>query len=284
MTFLLNLFQISMVLFIFSPNNDNMFPEIEGLQKMGDIEIYNPDNLYDIINGAADSYLKYDFEELKLVRYKGVDDQFLKIEIYRHSTNATAFGIYSNERPSKGNWVDVGVQGYYESKILNFYKGRYYVKLMGYKIDNIEELLLSAAQIVGDNLEGNNELPILLESFPKEGKIEYSERYIHKEFLGYRSLTEAFLVDYEVDGKDFKMFLIKKSDAHVCRKMLEDYFTTIGIDKMNIQKGRIQVDDAYQGKINILWEDNIVIGVMNCTDTELIKKHFEYMSNKLNVN
>jgi len=284
MTLLINLFQLSIMLSIFSPNNDSMFPDIEGYQIMGEIEIYNPDNLYDCINGAADSYLKYDFEELNLVRYKGDADQFLKIEIYKHSNNANAFGIYSNERPLETNWVDVGAQGYYESKILNFYKGQYYVKLMGYKIDNIEELLLSVANKVSDYLEGDNQFPKLLEAFPEEGKIDYSEQYINRNFLGYKSLAEAFTVDYKVDDKEFKMFLIKKNDTNICRKMLEDYFTSIKMDKENIKEGKIQVTDPYQGEIHLLWDDNIIIGVINCSDSQLIKKHLGFMSNKLKMN
>ncbi len=284
MALIINLFQLLIVFSLFSPSNDSMFPEIEGFQKTGEIEIYNPDNLYDIINGAADSYLKYDFEELSLIRYKGDADQFLKIEIYRHSNNSNAFGIYSNERPLKGNWIDIGAQGYYESKILNFYKGKYYIKLMGYKIDNIDELLLSVAKRVAENLEGNNELPKLLESFPKVGKINYSGRYIHKNFLGYKSLSEAFTMDYEVDGKDFKMFIIKKSNVDDCKKMLEDYFTSIKMDNTNINEGNIKIKDAYQGEIYILWQGNNVIGVLNNNDTQLSEKYLEAMSKNLIMN
>lgn len=283
MALIINLFQLLIMLTVFSPNNDSMFPEIEGYQKNGDIEIYNPDNLYDIINGAADSYLKYDFEELSLVTYKGDADQFLKIEIYRHSNNANAFGIYSNERPLKGNWLDVGAQGYYESKILNFYKGQYYIKLMGYKIDNIDELLLSVAKMVAENMEGNNELPKLLELFPTKGRINYSGRYIHKNFLGYKSLSEAFTMDYEVDGKDFKMFIIQKSDLKDCRKMLEDYFASIKMDGNNIKEGNIKIKDTYQGEINILWLGNNVIGVLNNDDTQISEKYLEAMSKKLKM-
>lgn len=272
------------MLSLFSPSNDSLFPEIEGYQKTGEIEIYNTDNLYDIINGAADSYLKYDFEELSLIRYKGDADQFLKIEIYRHSNYSNAFGIYSNERPLKGNWIDIGAQGYYESKILNFYKGKYYIKLMGYKIDNIDELLLSVAKRVAENLEGNNELPKLLESFPTDGKINYSGRYIHKNFLGYKSLSEAFTMDYVVDGKNFKMFIIQKNNVDACKKMLEDYFVSIKIDGNNIQEGSLKVKDEYHGDISILWKANNVIGVLNSSDAELSNKYLKSMSEKLQMN
>ncbi len=284
MALLINIFQLFIMLSLFTPSNGSMFPEIEGYHKTGKLVTYNPDNLYDIINGAADSYLKYDFEELNLARYKGDANQSLRIEIYRHSNSANAFGIYSNERPLKGNWIDVGAQGYYESTILNFFKGKYYVKLMGYKIDNIEELLKSVANKIAENLEGNNELPKLLESFPAKGKINYSGRYIHKNFLGYKSLSEAYTMDYEVEGKDFKMFIIQKSDIKVCQKMLEDYFASIKMDNTNIKEGNIKINDTYQGEINILWQGNNVIGVLNCSDAQLSEKYLKSMSKNLMLN
>ncbi|MCP5064817.1 MAG: hypothetical protein GY936_20550 [Ignavibacteriae bacterium] len=283
MTLLVNVFQLLIMLSIFSPSNDGMFPEIEGYQKNGEIETYNPDNLYDIINGAADSYIKYDFEKLSIIRYKGNADQSLRIEIYRHSNSANAFGIYSNERPLKGNWIDVGAQGYYENKILNFYKGKYYMKLMSYKIDNSEELLLSVAKKVAENLEGKDELPKLLESFPTDGKINYSGRYIHKNFLGYKSLSEAFTMDYVVDGKNFKMFIIQKSNVDACKKMLEDYFVSIKVDGNNIQEGSLKVKDEYQGDISILWKANNVIGILNSSDIELSDKYLKSMCEKLQM-
>lgn len=284
MILLVSLFQIAFMLTMFSFNADSMFPEIENYQKMGEIENYDPDNLYDIINGAADSYLKYDFKELNLMRYKGDADQFLQIEIYRHSNNITAFGIYSSEKPSEGNWIDVGAQGYHESKILNFYKGKYYVKLMGLRIDNSNEFLLTVAKNVSEMLEGNNEIPSVLKSFPLNGKIKNSEQYIHQNFLGYKSLSEAFTIDYKVDNKEFKMFFIQKQDVSDCRNMLYDYITSIKLDEEIIKEGSIKIEDPYQGEFNILWRDKTIIGLLNCKDSKINNKYLEEMSKSLKMN
>jgi len=261
--------------------SNNYFPEINGYQKMGELEIYNPDNLYDIIDGAADSYLNYDFEVLQLQRYKGDREQFLEIGIYKHVDKNNAFGIYSNERPLEGNWVNVGAHGYYESKVLNFYKGKYYVKLMGFKIDNIDEFLLRIAREVADNLEGDNKLPKLLMLFPEEGKTDNSERFINKNFLGYKSLTEVFTADYNVDDRPFRIFITQKNNAENCKKMLEDYFVSIKNDTKNIKEGFIHVKDPYQGEYDILWQGNIIAGVIDSPDAELNKKYLERISKNL---
>ena len=72
------------------------------------------------------------------------------------------------------------------------------------------------------NIDGTNELPKLLDSFPNEGRINYSGRYIDKNFLGYRSLSGAFTMEYEVNDTQFKMFLIQKEVTNDCKKVLKD--------------------------------------------------------------
>jgi len=45
------------------------FPEMAGWKQSGEIQIFSRANLYDYINGGADLYLKYDFQELKVADY-----------------------------------------------------------------------------------------------------------------------------------------------------------------------------------------------------------------------
>jgi len=281
MAILIYIFQFFFISALFQTTAED-FPEINNLQKNGEIEIYNPDDLYNYINGAADLYLNYNFVELKLQRYKGNAEQSLTIEIYRHSNNLTAFGIYSSERPSEGNWVDIGAQGYYEGEILNFYKGQYYIKIMAYKIENAEDFLKNTAKIVDENLEGENELPILLKSFPEKGKIEHSEKYIHKNFLGYESLSGAFTADYIIDGENFTMFLIQKNSNKKCKKMLIEYFDSIKLDKENVKEGEMLVKDPYLGEININWYNSYVFGTIYFSNIKTSEKYLEYMNKNLN--
>ena len=46
------------------------FPQITGWKKSGEIRIFLPKNLYDYIDGGADLYLKYDFQELQVAEYQ----------------------------------------------------------------------------------------------------------------------------------------------------------------------------------------------------------------------
>jgi hypothetical protein len=149
---------------------DVIFPELKGYRIMKDYPVYKPENLWDFINGAADNYLALGFIELHVAEYKK-GRAVIKLEVYRHSDNIMGFGIYSSERSSSFNFVDIGAQGYIAGGSINFFKGDFYVKLRTYskkeRVLNDEETL---ARRVASLLPGDNKMPPILSQFPSEGK------------------------------------------------------------------------------------------------------------------
>ena len=116
-----------------------VFPQLKEWQKKGKPDIYTADNLYEYINGAADVFLSYDFQKLVTLTYESKPKQSITIDIYQHSDYRNGFGIYAQERPVTDDYLKIGVQGYYEKGILNFFKGKYYVKISSFDIENRTE-------------------------------------------------------------------------------------------------------------------------------------------------
>ena len=57
-------------LFIFNNTGDTIiFPEEQGWKLSTDFPVYTPDNLWDYINGAADGYLSFGFQDLTMAEY-----------------------------------------------------------------------------------------------------------------------------------------------------------------------------------------------------------------------
>ena len=96
------------------------FPEVTGWKQSGEIQTFLPKTLFEYINGAADLYLSYDFEELKVAEYLNEKKASVIVDVYRHKTPTHAFGIYSQERLPNTSFLDIGVQGYVEENLLNF--------------------------------------------------------------------------------------------------------------------------------------------------------------------
>ncbi len=107
----------------------SLFPIVPGWTVTTDTTVYTPDNLYDLIDGAADVYLSYGFTDLHLANYRDGKGTEVRVELYRHNTPANAFGIYSQERKPDYHFISVGAQGYRDEGVLNFLAGRYYVKV-----------------------------------------------------------------------------------------------------------------------------------------------------------
>ena len=97
------------------------FPEVTGWRQSGEIQTFIPKTLFEYINGGADLYLTYDFQELKVAEYSNEKKASVTIEVYRHKTPTHAFGIYSQERLSDANFLDIGSQGYIEDKCSEFF-------------------------------------------------------------------------------------------------------------------------------------------------------------------
>src|SRR4030042_5076173 len=130
-------------LYIISKDAINYFPELVGWKKSATIQTYNPNTLFAYINGAAELYINYNFEELKVAEYRSINSKATIIaEVYRHNQPINAFGIYSQEKPDEAKFSSVGTQGYGLEGIFNFFKGSYYVKISAFDIKENERQIL----------------------------------------------------------------------------------------------------------------------------------------------
>lgn len=172
--------------------SSELFPDVKGWNKSKDIQIYTPQNLYEYINGAAELYLSYDFQELQVAEYLNRHNATVIAEIYRHKTPVHAFGIYSQERPTEGNILKIGAQGYVEEPILNFVVGNAYVKINSYDVgEETGEVLQIFANKVAANLGGKGSLPKILTCFLEEGKYIWGVLNLDEENLRTKYLRRV---------------------------------------------------------------------------------------------
>jgi hypothetical protein len=201
-----------------------IFPGLEGWTKKGKPDLYTPDNLFEYINGAAEVFLSYDFVKLASLTYENNKENSFTVDVYQHSSDRNGFGIYSQEKPQKGDFLNIGTQGYYEKGVLNFLKGGFYVKMSGFDLgDNDEKVLTTAAKALAKALEGSVDFPAVVKCFPGKGKIANSEAYINKNFLGHSFLHSAFVADYEIEGRKLQVFIIETGKPEAVEEILNNY-------------------------------------------------------------
>jgi hypothetical protein len=252
------------------------FPQMSGWTLSEDVQVFSPETLFEYIDGAADLYLTYRFLELKVAEYVNEKKASIAIEVYRHGSPTDAFGIYSQERLSNSDFVDIGAQGYSEGDVLNFFAGSYYVKMTGYQLGPEDRTVLRGlGKKVADNLGEKGFLPAILSAFPEEGKIKNSERYVAVKFLGHGFLHSGYTADYEVAPEKFKLFIVEGGDRADCEVMVRKYLETAGDRKSEIREGRYVFKDPYQGEIGLGWRGIYLWGIVNAGDVTIRVKYMD---------
>lgn len=235
-------------------------PEIPGWEQDGKMKVFNDDNLFDHINGAAEFYHSYNFQKLWVVRYSKGDAE-IALEVYDHGNAKNAFGIYSMERPPEAKVRDIGTQGYYEEAILNFVTGQYYVKMNSYREpDAGANVLLSTARKVSNMLCENPELPEIIEVFPEENLVPNSRQYISNTFMGLKFLGGAYRGKYKTDEGTLTLFVMQRNSKEQLETLLKEYHNFAESEIEEFTEGNYVIEDPFNGTIHLNWKDNYIIG------------------------
>jgi len=253
---------IGLLLILFSGTvaaQDITMPELADYKKSQNYPVFKPENLWDFINGAADNYLAYGFVDLHVAEYKK-GKNVIKLEIYKHSSNTLAFGIYSTERSPSFNFKNIGAQGYVADGAINFFKGDYYVKIRTYSKN--EKTLMAAESLalkVSNMLSGDSKMPVILSQFPETGKKINEETYINESVLGHKFLNKAYKASYEVGSDMFSIFIMEKDSPEDATKSVEAYLKSAGLDAVEAGSGKYRFTDGYNGTIFLAWKDSQII-------------------------
>jgi hypothetical protein len=256
-------------------SQDIKMPELKGYKKITNYPVYLPENLWDFIDGAADIYLAYGFVDLHVAEYKK-GKNVIKLEIYKQADNTMAFGIYSTERSPTFRFLNLGAQGYITDGAINFFKGKYYVKIRTYS--KVESTLKSAeilASHVAEMLTGGAEMPSALTLFPETGKKKNEETYINESVLGHKFLNKAYKANYESGNDQFSIYIMENSTPLEARKSVEAFLAANGIEPSDSEIGKYMLKDGYNGTIFLAWKAGriVIISGLSTDQSDVADKY-----------
>jgi len=230
-----------------------LLPPLDGWSLSEAPQTYLPETLFEYIDGAAESYLGYDFQRLVVGQYtRDGASEALTVELYDMGSLRNAFGIYSTERYPESRFLQTGVQGYIEEGALNFFSGSYYIKLMCFDCGaGAEQVLLQAARLIADRIADPAGFPPLLAAFPGQNRVADSEKFILKNFLGMSFLEAGYTAQYRLGGVEFEAFIIEAGSADKAEAMLKQF-----LSKSGLAPG---YDPATQGRFT--WKDKYLKNV-----------------------
>jgi hypothetical protein len=227
----------------------------EGWTRAAQIQMFNPGDLWEHINGAAEQFLTYGFQDLATTRYTDrAAGTAVVAEIYRMADAVNAFGIYRQEISPKARPVALGVEGRASSNTIKFWLGEFYVKLTlppgGGRMPELEALGAAIAKGLG----APGTMPAEVGWFPTAGQLPDSVRYIPADALGQAAFTNAFEAKYQNPGEPSTAVVVPFDSDAAAAAALARYESFLARAKGKTRltapgNGGFSATDSFQGLI-----------------------------------
>ncbi len=249
-------------------------PQGWAVEKSGEhyIETFNADNLFEKINGRAESFVDYKVKGMAYTYYHPVGDSSNDVQVYIFELGDTlkALGKYGTEKPEGVKLLKIGSEGYSTAGSTLFYAGPYYTQIVSTKDDaKFSEFALALAKRIAESQkpapavtvaaaeandgEGDGDAPrpksapapaaaaaagtpeamfALLPAGPGRG----SPNYVPNDVFGYSFLTDVFLAEYTEGTVSWKGFVRAYASADEAKAILEKYLASAKLDGGEIKE------------------------------------------------
>ncbi|MBI1321715.1 hypothetical protein GC170_00805 [bacterium] len=236
--------------------------------KLGDkhLETFNAENLFEKIDGRAESFIQYDVRGMAYTYFHpvGDDSNELQLYIFEMANDLKALGKYGSEKPEETKPVQVGTEGYSASGSLLFRTGKYYTQIVSTKDDpKFNEFALAiakrvaAAQGAGSASEGTKEGgesmagPDAIFAMLPQGQGKANPKYVAQDVFGYAFLSDVFMADYEAGGSTWQGFLRPYASPEEAKAMYDKYLETVKADGAEVKPETSKDCDAMVVSSNI---------------------------------
>jgi hypothetical protein len=176
------------------------------------------------VDGQADAFFAYGFEQVVTRRYQNADGIFVNVEIWQLATSADAFGLFHEDRA--GQPVKIGVEGDADpGRRLAFWQDRYFASVSASGSIS-DDVLRDIANGIASQLPAGGTAPNIVSRLPAENIVEGSLLFLHEEIsiqnevwlggqnlLGLSPQTNGALARYTLNGATTRLLLVEYSTS-----------------------------------------------------------------------
>jgi hypothetical protein len=237
---------------------------VSGWTPQGEARSFVADNLFEYMDGNAEGYLLYGFQNMHGVTCVK-DGVTLVIDISDFGDADSAYGMFCANRDLRRQPSKLGMGGQIVPRRAIFAKGPYYVEIGAEPEGDHTAILQTWTAAMEKIAPGTNDVPAALSWFPSEG--QQSLRLVPESVLGMRILKRGYVAQYDF-GKAFVVTEASpEAAAAVIQKLRERFGETakapIAGDTFD---DAFQVTDKYLGRICIARKGRYLAGYGNLAD------------------
>jgi hypothetical protein len=262
---------------------------LDGWRSAGSPEIYEAQSLYDRINGGAEIFFEYGFDQAVYQDYEKGDD-YLQVEIYDMVDDTAAFGIYSINRSPRAESVALGGGGQQSGDTVTFWQQQYYVVVRRFGDAEADEgITVEAARDIAGKIGSEaGTVPAAVSLLPTTGKVEGSEtvvrgpialsqiRYLgEEEPLGLARGKEAAVGTYRVADDSVHVLVMKYGSEGELDEAFERTATAFGDQFELVERSETSVTardmrGKYHGARKTDTVLTVVFGAQSAESAELV--------------
>lgn len=223
---------------------------ITGIKPMADTEFYNPDNLFEKIDGRAPAYQSFNVQQLRCRSFSLIaqPDSYVDVYEYRFDSPVDAFGMFALERDPKGQALDFAPDGYSGGLGYYFRQGSVYVQVIA--SDAKAETLRLAKEIAQNRAK---QLPVDdhglagRRKLPSAGLIADSVSYVPENAQGQAAFKDVFQANYRFEDSELPFFIMvaKPKDAAKAWQSFHDFCARFGKVESLPDMGGAQIFSAH---------------------------------------
>ena len=231
--------------------------EINGWRWDNQQERHDSRTLYGYMDGAAELYLAYGFQDLTVRRFVKPGLPHITVELYRLASSADAYGVFTFERQDEPAGIGQGSE--FGGGILRFWKGTYFASIYAEgEGAEVESALIGMGRGVADAIPATGPEPELIGAVPGRefGLVDRSVRFLrshvllnqrfftaHQNILNLGRTTEAVLAEYLRGRQKADLLLVRypapEAAGDAYRGFVKAYFPDAGgRDRAKMNDGR----------------------------------------------
>jgi hypothetical protein len=227
---------------------------VPGWSPAGPPRTYTADNLFEYMDGNAEGYILYNFQEMRGVTCKQGDVTFV-VDISDMGDADFAYGLFASNRDLRQPAYAAGMGGQIVPRRLIFAKGKYYVEIAADPEGDHTAALKLWATALEKAVPGITTPPPALAWFPAEGR--QSLRLVPESVLGLRLLKRGYMAQYDY-GKAFVIFEDSPESAKATMEKLKARFA--GNTETGLAEEAFQATDKYLGRLCFFRKGRFIAG------------------------
>jgi len=237
---------------------------VPGWTQKGEPRTFEPDTLFDYMNGNAEGYHAYGFVLMRGVTCVNDADDQLVIDVSELADADRAWGIFTANRDIRSPNEAIGAAGQVLPRRATFARGRYYVEIAASPAGDHTEALRAFTAALEAQTPGRATPPEGVAWFPAEGLEAGSVRLVPASVLGIRALRSGLLAQYP-EGRAFVVAEESPEAASATLQKVRERFATTA-DADGIGDVAFTATDDYLGGLVLFRKGAHVAGVSNLAE------------------